>query len=147
MTVNFRPGLRLKFCFCLLWQNIPYKSPLTNTQLILALYYTCTYILLHRRTIITELLSLQTLLVKNKEGFNNLPPLPGMLSYREDNEKLYVSKGNKWDAIGSEQEASIHVSTISLSFMITWSDERNKISNERNKLRIVNSIIHYKTNF
>ena len=45
-------------------------------------------------------------MVKNKEGFNNLPPLPGMLSYREDNEKLYVSKGNKWDEIGSEKEVS-----------------------------------------
>jgi hypothetical protein len=40
--------------------------------------------------------------VKNKESFNNLPPVEGMLSYREDNEKLYVKKGNKWDAIGSE---------------------------------------------
>ena len=53
-----------------------------------------------------QLLSIQTLLVKNKASFNNLPPLPGMLSYREDNEKLYVSKGNKWDAIGSEKEVS-----------------------------------------
>ena len=55
---------------------------------------------------ISELLSLQTLLVKNKEGFNKLPPLPGMLSYREDNEKLYVNKGDKWDEIGSEKEVS-----------------------------------------
>ena len=30
--------------------------------------------------------------------------MPGLLSYREDNEKLYVNKGNKWDAIGSEEE-------------------------------------------
>jgi hypothetical protein len=43
-------------------------------------------------------------LVKNKESFNNLPPVPGMLSYREDNEKLYVNKGNEWDEIGSEKE-------------------------------------------
>ncbi len=50
----------------------------------------------------------QTLLVKNKESFNNLPPVPGLLSYREDNEKLYVNKGNKWDAIGSEKEVSLN---------------------------------------
>ena len=30
--------------------------------------------------------------------------MPGLLSYREDNKKLYVNKGNKWDAIGSEKE-------------------------------------------
>ena len=53
----------------------------------------------------------QTLLVKNKESFNNLPPVPGMISYREDNEKLYVKKGNKWDEIGSEEEASIFLKT------------------------------------
>ncbi|CAB4045674.1 Hypothetical predicted protein, partial [Paramuricea clavata] len=45
-----------------------------------------------------------TLVVKNKESLNNIPPLPGLLSYREDNEKLYVKKGNKWDAFGSENE-------------------------------------------
>ena len=49
----------------------------------------------------------QTLLVKNKESFKNLPPVQGMLSYREDNEKLYVKKGNKWDEISSEKEASV----------------------------------------
>lgn len=27
-----------------------------------------------------------------------------MLSYREDNEKRYVNKGNEWDEIGSEKE-------------------------------------------
>ncbi|CAB3999647.1 Hypothetical predicted protein [Paramuricea clavata] len=45
-----------------------------------------------------------TLLVKNKESFNNLLPVPGQISYREDNKKLYVNKGNEWDAIGSEKE-------------------------------------------
>jgi hypothetical protein len=48
----------------------------------------------------------QTLLVKNKESFKNLPPVPGLLLYREDNEKLYVNKGNKWDEISSEKEVS-----------------------------------------
>lgn len=31
-----------------------------------------------------------------------------MLSYRQDNEKLYVNKGNRWDAIGSEKEVSFY---------------------------------------
>jgi hypothetical protein len=48
----------------------------------------------------------QTLLVKNKESFKNLPPVPGLLLFREDNEKLYVIKGNTWDEIGSEKEVS-----------------------------------------
>ena len=32
--------------------------------------------------------------------------MPGLLSYREDNKKLYVNEGNKWDAIASEKEVS-----------------------------------------
>ncbi|CAB4013488.1 Hypothetical predicted protein [Paramuricea clavata] len=52
-----------------------------------------------------------TLVVKNKESLNNIPSVPGLLSYREDNEKLYVKKGNKWDAIGSENETKNLVMT------------------------------------
>ena len=37
-----------------------------------------------------------------------------MLSYREDNEKLYVKKGNNWDEIGSEEEASAFYKLIYL---------------------------------
>ena len=48
----------------------------------------------------------QTLLVKNKQGFEDLSPVLGMLSYRED-KKHYVNKGNEWDAIGSEKEVSL----------------------------------------
>jgi hypothetical protein len=48
-------------------------------------------------------------LVKNKESFNNLPPVPGQLSYREDNEKLYVNKGNEWEVIASEKEVCFDV--------------------------------------
>jgi hypothetical protein len=48
-------------------------------------------------------------LVKNKESFDNLLPVPGQLSYREDNEKLYVNKGNEWEAIASEKEVSFYV--------------------------------------
>jgi hypothetical protein len=46
-------------------------------------------------------------LVKNKESFKKLLPVPGQISYREDNKKLYVNKGNEWDAIGSEKEVSL----------------------------------------
>jgi hypothetical protein len=53
--------------------------------------------------------------VKNKESFNNLPPVEGMLSYREDNEKLYVKKGKKWDVINTENEVGLGVSLIPCS--------------------------------
>ena len=32
-----------------------------------------------------------------------------MLSYRQDNKKLYVNNGNKWNEIGSEKEASAKI--------------------------------------
>ena len=50
-------------------------------------------------------------MVKNKESFDNLPLVPGLLSYREDNEKLYVNNGNRWDEIGSEKEVHVAFST------------------------------------
>jgi hypothetical protein len=38
-----------------------------------------------------------------------------MLSYREDNEKLYVKKGKKWDVINTENEVGLGVSLIPCS--------------------------------
>ena len=55
-------------------------------------------------------ISLSDTLSKEQTSFENLPPVLGMLSYREDNKKLYVNKGNEWDAIGSEKEVSFDVS-------------------------------------
>ena len=52
-----------------------------------------------------------------------------MLSYREDNKKLYVNKGNEWDAIGSEKEVSFDAClfklSLSLNIMLSseWSDK------------------------
>ena len=40
-----------------------------------------------------------------------------MLAYREDNKKLYVNKGNEWDAIGSEKQVSFDV----YPFKLSWS--------------------------
>ena len=69
----------------------------------------------------------QTLLVKNKQSFENLPPVLGMLSYREDNKKLYVNKGNEWDAIGSEKEVNFDGCLFKLNLKIVlssgWSDK------------------------
>ena len=69
----------------------------------------------------------QTLLVKNKQSLENLPPMSGMLSYREDNKKLYVNTGNEWDVIGSEKEVSFDVCLFKLSLKIGfssgWSDK------------------------
>ncbi|CAB3992010.1 Hypothetical predicted protein [Paramuricea clavata] len=59
---------------------------------------------------------LMTLLVKNNESLNNLPPVPGLLSYREDNKILYVNKGNIWDAIGSKKEIQNLEKNINVEF-------------------------------
>ncbi|XP_028392893.1 fibrinogen beta chain-like [Dendronephthya gigantea] len=49
------------------------------------------------------LLNEGTILVNDKESLNNLPPVPGMISFRKDNDKLYVNKEDGWDEIGSEE--------------------------------------------
>ena len=41
-----------------------------------------------------------------------------MLAYREDNKKLYVNKGNEWDAIGSEKQVSFDVCPFKLSWSL-----------------------------
>ena len=51
--------------------------------------------------------------------------MPGLLSYREDNEKLYLNKGNKWDAIGSEKEVG---KSGTFSDVVVW---RHRFKNKQ----------------
>ncbi|XP_028392894.1 uncharacterized protein LOC114517393 [Dendronephthya gigantea] len=55
-----------------------------------------------------------TLLVKDKKSLHNLPPIPGLISFREDNDKLYVNRGERWDEIGSEKTVENLKTKISL---------------------------------
>ncbi|CAB4004689.1 Hypothetical predicted protein [Paramuricea clavata] len=45
-----------------------------------------------------------TLTVSDKEIFEKIPNVPGLLSYRSDNKQLYVNQGSKWQALGNEKE-------------------------------------------
>ncbi len=47
---------------------------------------------------------LQTLTVSDKDNFEKIPDVPGLLSYRADNQQLYVNQGSKWQALGKEKE-------------------------------------------
>lgn len=40
----------------------------------------------------------------NKAGMDNLPPVQGLMSYRKDNAKLYVTDGQGWEALGKEKQ-------------------------------------------
>ena len=48
--------------------------------------------------------SLKTITVSDKESFEKIPNVPGLISYREDNQQLYVSQGSQWKALGSEEK-------------------------------------------
>ncbi|CAB3992012.1 Hypothetical predicted protein, partial [Paramuricea clavata] len=74
-----------------------------------------------------------TLLVKNNESLNNLPPVPGLLSYREDNKILYVNKGNIWDAIGSKKEIQNLEKNINVEFQ-NLKDRLKKIEGRFNEI-------------
>ena len=50
---------------------------------------------------------LQTVSVKNKAGLQKVPPVSGLLTYRKDNEELYVNNGSQWNALSNEKEVSI----------------------------------------
>ncbi|CAB4014093.1 Hypothetical predicted protein, partial [Paramuricea clavata] len=45
-----------------------------------------------------------TLTVSDKESFDKIPDVPGLLSYRKDDKQLYVNQGSKWQALSTEQE-------------------------------------------
>ncbi len=52
--------------------------------------------------------------------------MKGLLSYREDNKRLYVNEGSRWNALSTETEVSAHtfilldsVLTISLTIIIS----------------------------
>ena len=51
-----------------------------------------------------DLLFLQTLTVTGKKSFENIPDVPGLLSYRTDNKQLYVNEGTKWEPLGKDEE-------------------------------------------
>ena len=40
----------------------------------------------------------------NKSGLDNVPLVKGLISYQEDNSKLYVSNGQTWEALGEEKQ-------------------------------------------
>ena len=46
--------------------------------------------------------------VSDEESFKKIPDVPGLVSYRVDNKKLYVNQGTKWQALSSEQEVSLN---------------------------------------
>ncbi|CAB3991977.1 Hypothetical predicted protein, partial [Paramuricea clavata] len=45
-----------------------------------------------------------TLTVSDKESFDKIPDVPGLLSYRKDDKQLYVNQGSEWQALSTEQE-------------------------------------------
>jgi hypothetical protein len=47
------------------------------------------------------------LTVSDKESFEKIPDVPGLLSYRKDDKQLYVNQGSKWEALSTEQEVSL----------------------------------------
>ena len=50
--------------------------------------------------------------MKDQESFDKLPPVPGVLSFREDNDKLYVNGRNGWEAVVNKNEVRIiHIGT------------------------------------
>ena len=50
---------------------------------------------------------MQTLSVRDKKGFKKLPSVPGLLSYRKDNDVLYINNGSQWDGLSKKKEVCI----------------------------------------
>ena len=48
----------------------------------------------------------------NKPGLDKVPLVKGLISYREDNSKLYVTNGKTWEALGEEKQVNKQVKLI-----------------------------------
>jgi hypothetical protein len=48
------------------------------------------------------------LTVSDKESFEKIPDVPGLLSYRKDDKQLYVNQGSNWQALSTEKEVSLN---------------------------------------
>ena len=46
--------------------------------------------------------------MKDQESFDKLPSVPGVLTFREDYDKLYVNKKNGWDPVVTREEVRIY---------------------------------------
>jgi hypothetical protein len=44
--------------------------------------------------------------VSNKEKQGNIPPIPGLVLYRKDNNNLYVNNGTTWKTLSNQKEVS-----------------------------------------
>ena len=47
---------------------------------------------------------MQTLTVADRKAFKKIPNVPGLLSYRADNQQLYVSNESEWQSLAYEDE-------------------------------------------
>jgi hypothetical protein len=48
----------------------------------------------------------QTLTVPNKERQDNIPPIPGLVLYRKNNNNLYVNNGTTWKTLSNQKQVS-----------------------------------------
>jgi hypothetical protein len=42
--------------------------------------------------------------VPNKEKQDNIPPIPGLVLYRKDNNNLYVNNGTTWKTLSNQKQ-------------------------------------------
>ncbi len=52
---------------------------------------------------------LQIVVVPDSAAAQKVPPVPGLLEYREDTKKLYVRSNEKWNAISEENKVTLIV--------------------------------------
>ena len=43
----------------------------------------------------------------NKKSLEQIPEVPGLLSYRKDNGELYVNQGSQWQALNNKKEVRL----------------------------------------
>ena len=54
-------------------------------------------------------ISFQIVVVPDSAAAQKVPPVPGLLEYRKDTEKLYVRSNKTWNVLGEEKKVTFPV--------------------------------------
>ena len=54
-------------------------------------------------------ISLQIVVVPDSAAAQKVPPVPGLLEYRKDTQKLYVRSNETWNVTGEEKKVTFPV--------------------------------------
>jgi hypothetical protein len=83
-------------------------------------------------TTLTVFILTQVAVVANNHSMNKLPKVEGMMSYRSDDNKLYIKEKSQWKALANQRDVSFIM--LKIHGLITRNMHRHIITKPMNQL-------------